>query len=192
MVNYRKSVIYKIIHFENSELCYIGSTVNFKTRKCRHKNDCHNENGKHYKFKLYKMIRDNGGWAAFRMVVIEEFPCESKTQLCIREEEVRVEYKANMNSNKSYSTADEKKEYKKKYNFEHRVELNEKAKQNYIDNREEKNEHNKQYYDDNKDDINKKRNSKVTCECGCIVNRSSLYNHKKTYKHLNSRDETPT
>lgn len=162
MVNYSKSVIYKIIHFENSELCYIGSTCNFKNRKCQHKNYCYNVNRKAYNFKLYQMIRDHGGWSAFKMVAIEEFPCDSKTQLCIREEEVRVEYKANMNMVKAHITADELNEYHKQYRINHREELNEKKKE------------------------------KVTCECGCVVSKRNLSQHKTSKKHLNSRDETPT
>ena len=177
MVNYSKSVIYKIQHNETESLCYIGSTCNFKNRKHNHKNYCYNENGKAYNYKLYQMIRNNGGWDAFRMVVIEEFPCESKTQLCIREEQVRIEYKADMNTLKAHRTAEEKIEQIKQWHIENRTEIK---------------EYNKQYHHDHRDDLNQKKKQKVTCECGCIVNRSNLSTHKKTNKHLNSRDKTPS
>ena len=188
MVNYTKAVIYKIQHNENKSLCYIGSTCNFKTRKCQHKSNCYNTDSKSYNLQVYEMIRNNGGWACFNMIPIEEFPCETKTQLCIREEQVRVEYNANLNTRKAHTTAEDKPEYFKQYYIDNVDKLNQyskqyyenntdKSKQYYIDNRGKINEKATQYYDD----IGKE---KVTCECGCIVTNANLSRHKKSKKHL--------
>jgi hypothetical protein len=46
---------------ENIKEHYIGHTKNFKERIQRHK--CISENSKKYNIKLYKFIRENGGWA---------------------------------------------------------------------------------------------------------------------------------
>ena len=55
-----------------------------------------------------------------------------------------------------------------------------------------KKEKQKQYYEDNKDKIKKyyegnkdKINQKITCECGCIVNKRNLKKHQQTNKHIN-------
>jgi len=44
-------------------------------------------------------------------------------------------------------------------------------------------EYKKQHYDQHRDEINKKRRQKITCECGCVVNKSSLSNHCKSKNH---------
>lgn len=102
---YLKSVIYKIEHQSNPELVYIGGTTNFGARKAQHKSRTVNPNDKEHNGFKYKMIRENGGWDAFRMVPIKEFPCKSKLELEIEEEKVREEHKAKLNSYKAYSPA---------------------------------------------------------------------------------------
>ena len=56
MPDYSKTVIYKIQHEDDESLLYVGSTTNFTTRKCQHKNNTKNPNGRQYNDKLYKMI----------------------------------------------------------------------------------------------------------------------------------------
>lgn len=123
MVNYSKSVIYKIVCNTDGTLIYVGSTCSFTTRKSQHKSACYNTNNKTYNFPLYNMIRENGGWDNFRMVIIEEYPCETKLQLCIREEELRVEYNANMNGQSAYTN---KKDYNKEYWKDNNEKINKK------------------------------------------------------------------
>jgi hypothetical protein len=50
--------------------CYIGSTADMKHRTDKHKRCCSNENYKGYDYKVYKYIRDNGGWDNFEVVEI--------------------------------------------------------------------------------------------------------------------------
>ena len=45
-------------------------------------------------------------------------------------------------------------------------------------------EYKKQHYDQHRDEINETARQKVTCECGCVVNKSSLSVHLKTTKHI--------
>ena len=74
-IDYQKAVIYKIQHLENEELLYVGSTTNFIKRKQHHKCICNKPTNMSYNLKVYQMIRDNGGWMQFKMIIIKEFPC---------------------------------------------------------------------------------------------------------------------
>ena len=64
-MDYSKCCIYKIEHIEKEDLVYVGHTTNFTRRKNCHKSCCNNENKQS---KLYKMIRENGGFVMFRMI----------------------------------------------------------------------------------------------------------------------------
>jgi len=134
---------------------YVGSTTDFKTRKYKHKSNITNENRKAYNFKLYKTIRDNDG--EWDMQPHSIFPCVSKLELLIEEERVRQLLTADMNSN-SCGTGLTIPDYKK--------------------------QHNKQYREQNRDEINEKQRQKITCECGCVVNKDGLSRHRKTTKHI--------
>ena len=196
MPNYQNSVIYKIQHNDNESLCYIGSTCNFKCRKNQHKTVCMNENDKGHNYKLYQMIRENGGWDSFKCVVIEEYPCETKRQLNIREEEYRVNFNANMNSQKAFRDI---KEYEKQYRKENKDKIKEYNKQYRMENTDKIKEHMEEYRKENADKIKEQRKEYnkvnvekikehkreiIVCECGCDVKRANLSRHRKTNKHL--------
>ena len=122
-INYSKSIIYKIYCNDSSITeIYIGSTTNFKLRKCQHKSACYNDKSKKINMKIYKFINDNGGWDNFSMIPIIEYPCENKIQLLIKEEEYRKELNSNLNSCNSYSGIEYKnnKEYMREYSKKYR------------------------------------------------------------------------
>ena len=80
--NYNNSLIYKLCCKDPSiEEIYVGSTTNFKQRKTSHKKSCNNENNKGYNLKVYKFIRDNGGFENWSMIQIEPYSCETKREL---------------------------------------------------------------------------------------------------------------
>ena len=82
MVNYNNSMIYQICCKDtNIKEVYIGSTVNFKSRKSQHKSMCNNPKGKKYHLKLYQFIRAMGGWENWDMVLIDTVSCENKLEL---------------------------------------------------------------------------------------------------------------
>jgi hypothetical protein len=69
-----KTLIHKIVCNNLDVLdCYVGSTTDFKSRKCAHKSSCNNQFSAGYNTKLYTFIRENGGWDNFTMVLIEEY-----------------------------------------------------------------------------------------------------------------------
>lgn len=99
---YHKSIIYKLEHVTNHELCYIGGTTNFSARKAQHKSRTLNPNDKEHNVYKYKMIRENGGWDMFRMVPLKTVSVDSKRELEMEEEKFRELYKAKMNSYRSF------------------------------------------------------------------------------------------
>jgi hypothetical protein len=139
-MDYSKCCIYKIEHIENESLVYVGHTTNFNKRKGQHRNNCKNENDKKFNFKLYQMIRENGGWDMFKMIEVEKYPCKDKREAERREDEIMKELKANMNMIRASRT----------------------QKQYYEDNKEKITEYHKEYYEDNKEKI--KEYHKEYCE----------------------------
>ena len=162
MPDYSKSVIYTIRSKDN---IYVGSTVNFRSRKNEHKSCITNEKRKEYNYKLYKTIRRND--SEWDMQPHSIFPCVSKLELTIEEERVRQLLTADMNSH-SCGTGLTMSEYMKQYREQNRDEINEKMKQ---------------YREQNRDEINEKQRQKVTCECGCDVAKYYLSVHRKSKKH---------
>lgn len=193
-------IFYKITCLDDSvDLCYVGSTANWKERQRSHKNDCTNENSTKYNLKVYKTIRANGSWCNFKMIELG-----TREQLTLRqaqkiEEDYRIQLKANLNERRCYITPEQKLEYDKQYdkeryknnieyfkeykyaNKEHIKEYNE---ERYKNNRDKILVQNKEYRTNNKDKLNERASEKITCECGCDVRRSFLARHKKSQKHI--------
>ena len=110
MANYNESRIYKIwCNLEGINEIYIGSSARFIERCKLHESDCNNINSPRYGYKLYQYIRNNGGFENFKIHVIEEFPCENRTSLNIREEYWKKELQPTLNTNKAHITDAEKK-----------------------------------------------------------------------------------
>ena len=106
---------YKIVCDDLPNFVYVGSTKAFANRKYYHKSDCNNENGKKYNLKIYKTIRDNGGWDNFRMVCIHQEDVDNKRHAEQIEENYRVELNANLNTNRAFLSPEQEKEYFKEY-----------------------------------------------------------------------------
>ena len=140
-----KYIIYRI---SVGDYNYIGSTKDFKQRKATHK--C---GYKTREMKVYKMIREAGGWDKCEMVPIEEFECDTLLDARIREEHWRIYHQANMNSCRAHTTKEQRIEQVK--------ERNEK----------------------NKDKNKEKRQLKQTCECGGTYTYNHKVRHYKTKNH---------
>ena len=122
---YNDYFFYKIVCLtEDVDLCYIGSTCNWRGRKNKHKSCCNNPNNKAHNNKKYQIIRGNGGWDNFKMIEIG-----FREQLTLRqaeaiEEDYRVELRANMNSQKCNSGCETAREYHASYRQENKEEIN--------------------------------------------------------------------
>ena len=85
-INYSNCIIYKIVCDDlNVKELYVGSTTDFTKRKSTCKKICNDENDKSYNNKLYKMIRENGGWDNWSLILIEKYPCNDNNEAKSRE-----------------------------------------------------------------------------------------------------------
>ena len=196
-IDYSKTIIYKIIcNAENVDYLYVGSTTDFTKRKYAHKGCCNNINDKSYNENKYIQMRQNGGWANFKMLEIEKYPCNDKREAEAREEELRIKLKANMNSYRCFTTEEQKKAYQdeyynenkdkfKEYYNDNKYKLIEQQKAYYIDNKEKVKEKKKEYYNDNKEKIKDKMKLKFVYPCGGRYNYGDKSTHFKTAKHKN-------
>ena len=86
MTKYDQSIIYKLrCKDTNITEIYVGSTTNFKHRKYCHKSRCNSVTLKGYNLKVYKFIRDNGGFENWCMIEIEKYNAIDKRDLEKRE-----------------------------------------------------------------------------------------------------------
>ena len=80
-INYNDTIIYKLCcNALNITDIYVGNTTDFRIRKSSHKSKCNNPNSVEYDFKLYKFIRENGGWDNWSMVLVEKYPCKDSME----------------------------------------------------------------------------------------------------------------
>jgi hypothetical protein len=188
--NYANGIQYKIVCKDPAITdCYNGSCISFKDRKKQHKSSCTNLNNASYNYKVYRFIRENGGWSNWDMIQIEEFPCKSKQELIAREREIFDILKPTLNTKSPTLNVENKKMYAAKYMIEyvanHKEILKEYYAEYYKDNKEHLSAIHQQYYADNKVEIDIKQKEKVKCECGCVTNKHHLSRHLKSKKHLN-------
>ena len=94
---------------------YVGSTTNFTQRKYQHKHGCNNTTSKHHNFKIYQIIRANGGWKNWTMIEIVNKLCQSRRDAERQEQEIMDELHTDMNTQKPFSTHEATKERKAKY-----------------------------------------------------------------------------
>ena len=207
-IDYSRTIIYKLVHKDDlyDVNVYVGHTTDFTKRKNAHKNNSMNANRKHYYTKVYKFIRDNGGFENWEMLKIEDYPCKDVHEATLRERYWKRELKTTLNTfepnrtrkehyedNKEKILEQNKQWYEKnkeerrkqinEYNQNNMENLKEKQKEWYENNKEKLREKHKQYNDDNRE----KRCEKVNCDkCGSEVSRHALVRHKRTKKCKNN------
>ena len=145
MPDYSKSLIYKLCCKDASITdIYIGSTTNKTKRKYQHKENSNGQNNSKYNYPVYQFIREHGQFDNWDLIVLEEYPCENKTQLLMKEREWIERLIPTLNSHKPFTTKEEKKEQKKKSDEKH-----------YKKNSSEIIKRQKKYYKKNIDEIKK-------------------------------------
>lgn len=100
MRDYKRSCIYKIVNqFDKDEkMIYIGTTTNWSVRKYQHRRRCNDEKDKGYNNKIYRYIRQFGGWNNWNMIKLEDYPCEKGEDLLERERFWIHYYNAKLNT----------------------------------------------------------------------------------------------
>jgi hypothetical protein len=184
-IDYSKTCIYKIEHCDDPSLVYVGSTTDMVKRKTQHKTCCNNPKSPKYNLKVYQMIRQNGGWDAFKFLLVEKYPCNDSHECRKREDEVIKLLKCNMNSYNAYSSEEQKKITAKKYVENNKAKINDNAKEYYANNREKCNAQMKEYYQTNKQKVL----DRIQCECGAFCAKVNLHRHRRTTKHNNNMDK---
>lgn len=175
-MNYQNAVIYKIVPNDlNNESCYIGSTTNFNKRKSDHKDNLKAENKANYP--IYKCIRENGGWNAWDMILIENYPCNNKNELHARERHFIEELKSNLNKVIPTRTLQE-------YNIDNKERLNKISREYHEKHKDVQNQKNKNNYEKNKVQVRAKMNEVIICECGKNYTYGNRHRHWKSKIHL--------
>jgi hypothetical protein len=163
-IDYSKTIIYKLVCNDLAVTdIYVGYTTDFTNRKKQHKRSCNNTNVESYNYKVYQIIRLNGGWFNWSMIQIEEYCCKDGNEARSRERYWFETLNANLNTcvpNRS------RQEYK---NI----------------NREKINENQRQYNENNKEHIKEYKSKPYTCECGNVFRQNEKSRHFKSKKHQN-------
>lgn len=100
--NYSKSVIYKLVNVfdKNEKMVYIGTTTNWAVRKYQHKRRCNDIHDKGYNWRIYQYIRRTGGMDNWKMMKIDECPCNNSFELSKKERFYIELYNAKLNTSK--------------------------------------------------------------------------------------------
>jgi hypothetical protein len=179
MERYSQSKIYRMV-CNITGVQYIGSTClpTLAKRLAYHR--------KHYKEFLnntknfitsFKILENND----YSIILIEEYPCETKEQLLARER-FHIENNVCVNKNIPTRTLKEWKEDNKEYNKEYREQNKEKIKQKNKEYREQNKEiikqKNKEYREQNKEKIKEWREA----------NKDKLIEYKKQYREKKNKE----
>ena len=98
-IDYSNTIIYKITCKDPSIThVYVGHTINFVKRKQCHKQSCNNDKNPANNCKLYKVIRENGGWENWTMEIVNFFNCHDHYEARKKEQEYFVLLNATLNS----------------------------------------------------------------------------------------------
>lgn len=184
-VDYSKTVIYKIVCNDLAITdIYIGSTTDFTRRKNKHKTVC-NGKYKQSEFKVYKTIRDTGGWDNWTMVQIEEYPCVNGNDARARERHWYEQLSATLNMQKPALTEEEIEKY---HTISHQRQLelhpdyNKKRNQRRLELHPDINKIKYQRRLELHPDYNR---TKYLCECGSHIRKDNKSKHNKSLKHQN-------
>jgi len=190
-------IIYRISHKTLEGLDYVGSTTDFERRKAHHKSCCLNTNLDQCNLKIYQLIRANGGWDQFDMIVIKTMVC-CKQEALIEEEKYRIELNATLNSNYAIESKEHvRKKHlqteKKRYE-QNKEQILKKRKEFYQENWDQIRKQKAEEYQRNKEQILKqqaeyrqqnreKLTEKFDCACGGKYTYESKSKHSKTKRH---------
>ena len=180
-INYENTIIYKIVCNDLSiNEIYVGHTTDFSKRKSHHKSVCNNEKSIKYNYKIYQIIRANGGWNNWSMLQIEIYSCKNN-----REAESRERYwieKLNAKLNMYIPTRTHKEYYEN-----NKDEILQNKKKYYENNKDEILQNNKIYYKKYYENNKEKLNEQLPCIfCGCNYTKNHKNRHEKTIKHKNN------
>jgi len=176
-INYQNTIIYKIVCNDlDITDCYVGHTTNFIKRKQQHKDACQNPNNKSFNFKMYLLIRDNGGWDNWSMIEVEKYKCNDRNEATARERYWYEQLKGTLNRAVPGRRRDEWLETNKQ-------QLKDKKHDYYLLNIDKILTNKQLYREKNKELIKAKKREQHICVCGSTVSSGYKHEHVKTLKH---------
>ena len=101
---------------------YIGSSIDFETRKRQHKSGTNNLNRREYCLPLYMFINVNGGFDNWDFEVIKEYKFITKKELNMNEQYYKELLKPELNSINAYGR--DRLETNKKYYKNNKIKTN--------------------------------------------------------------------
>ena len=163
-IDYSKTVMYKIVCNDlNIKDLYVGHTTNFIRRKEKHKSVCKLNS---CDYKIYKTIRDNGGWDNWTMLELEKYPCIDGNEASLRERYWYEQLNSTLNIlHPGRTTTEISTTY-------------------YTKNKEKILASQKLYCRNNKAKIYEYMHTEYICECGKAITKLNKSRHLKTKKHF--------
>jgi hypothetical protein len=187
-----KNYIFYKIYCQDNDYIYVGSTCNFNNRKRQHKENTNLDNKKN-NLKVYKTIRENGGWENWKMIQIGTREQITKRQAEQIEEEYILQLKAELNDKRAYRSEQVKKEQKaisdKKYRESEKGKASVEKRKDYFtqyNNSEETKERKHEWYLANKERTLSKQAERYVCSCGKEVTIGKKARHEKTQFHIDN------
>ena len=204
---YNKGKIYKVLNILDNEV-YVGSTTQTLSKRLSEHKIRTNDTTRHHK--LNEHMRSLG-IDNFYIELIENYPCNTKEELCAKEgewirsigtinkiihgrtikewrhdnkdkiQEYRLQRK---DIEKQYrkDNKDKIKAYRDTYKANHKDAMEAYHKQYREDNKDNKQKYDKQYKEANGQYLKEK----IICDnCGCTISRNGMTSHKKTQKCMN-------
>ena len=183
-IDYANTVIYKIC-CKNKEISdiYVGHTTNFTKRKYQHKLSCINNKSNS---KIYKTIKENGGWDNWEMLEIATYNCKNSIEARIKEQEHYELLNSTLNTISPLSLQEELccnlcnyKTYKK-CDWDRHI-----TTDKHIKNVKGKQNGNKM---EMLETMENSKNGTFICDCGKnYVTHSGLWKHKKTCQKIKQK-----
>ncbi len=205
MVNYQNGKVYKIIA---GDLIYVGSTVKqLSNRMSSHRTAYRRyKQGKRPGMTSFVLF-DKHGLENAKIVLLELYPCNSKEQLLMKEQEY-IDKLDCINKIKAYASAEQRQERVNEAKRRYSTRNPDKNRDYYHANKEQCIQKSKDYYNQNKDKVLQRvkeynvQNKEQICEnnkqyrvankdkikahksqvCQCICGKSYTHNHKSRHE----------
>ena len=137
--DYSKTQIYRFVCNDLTITnTYVGSTTCWSNRKASHKMRCNNINNEKHTYNIYQVIRENGGWINWKMILIEDFPCDDKEHAVQREQYWKDHFNDKMGTHRAFITEHQSKERYDTYNTKNKEMIKEKRRLKYLKSKENK------------------------------------------------------
>ena len=197
---YNQGKIYAIKNNVNDDV-YIGSTTQPLSKRFNDHKKNLKDNSKYNRCSVYKKMVELGK-ENFYIELIEDYPCETKEELLIREgqlirelgtlnqqimgrtlHEQQLEYRQN--------NKEKLKQKQRNYYLNNKEEVDEKCRVYREENKDKINQKKAEYRETNRDEIRQKANEKIQClNCKVFVRRGGMARHMKTDKRKSSSIDT--